>query len=134
MDWIKIKDKEELPTESGLYFVFVSVLNKIEAFEVFDGKGWSDLNANLVTHYQKIKTPNPPLEEQKNNISEDQIKKCEEYLKHKSSRTIVKAFGEFIILASDKYDLLAKQTAINNGNNLGFYRIKDVLKTIENKL
>jgi hypothetical protein len=62
--------------------------------------------------------------------TKEEIKKCEDYIKLKSGRTIVKSFGEFIILANDKFDLMAKQTAITNGNNLGYYRMKEVLKII----
>lgn len=64
--------------------------------------------------------------------TKEEIKKCEEYIRLKSGRLIIKAFGEYIILAHDKFDLLAKQTAINNGNNLGFYRMKEVLKLVNN--
>ena len=59
--WIRIESKDDLPKEDGLYFVYREKLDETESFDVFKNKGWSELNSNLVTHYQPITIPKPPI-------------------------------------------------------------------------
>lgn len=65
------------------------------------------------------------------NLSEEQVKQCENYLKQKTNCKIVEAFGKYIILAHDKKDLKAKQLKIARGDVLGFYITERVFNIIQ---
>lgn len=67
------------------------------------------------------------------NITDQEIKQCEDYLKETTNCKIVQSFGKYIILAHDELDLKSKQSKIARGETLGYYVIERVLKIVKSK-
>jgi len=62
--WIKIEREDDLPEESGIYFVFAKTWYKpFYRVDVFCGrlKNSFDNNKSCFTHYQPITKPQPPI-------------------------------------------------------------------------
>ena len=58
--WIKIESEEDLPKISGHYFILINTVIKID-FWTNHEKKFELWNKNLVTYYQPIDRPKPPM-------------------------------------------------------------------------
>lgn len=62
--WVKIESKDDLPKNSGEYYVIDKFMETNPCREFFDNKAYISLNERWLhryTHYQPIEKPKPPI-------------------------------------------------------------------------